>query len=339
MNNKSVRESKFEKFLKRIFITIGVLFAFTFFNLWYNGNLGVISVFLKNPKLQVFTIVLSAILLEAFPFILLGAIISGIIEVYVSEEKLEKLFPKNKFLSSVIGSFLGMFFPVCSCGNVPVGRRLLSKGINKTGGISYMLSSPIINPITILSTAIAFSYSKEMVLGRIFFTFISVLIISFILGFTKGEILKQDYTKASCEIHHHDFSKLEQIFHHAENDFLVMGRYLVLGATIAALFQTFVSRQVFLSLASNKILSVLLMQVLGISLSLCSFADAFVASSFTHLPSVSKIVFMVAGPITNISLMILYSGTFTKKFTLKLIISAFITIFLLGIISIQFFGG
>jgi len=339
MHTKIAKESKFEKFLKRIFITIGVLLAFTFFNLWYNGNLTIVFTFLKNPKLQVFTIVLSAILLEAFPFILLGAIISGIIEVYVSQEKVEKLFPKNRFLSAVVGSFLGILFPVCSCGNVPVARRLLSKGINRTGGISYMLASPIINPVTILSTAIAFSYSKEIVFGRIFFTLISVVIISSILSFTKGEILKTDYTKAKCEIHHHHFSKIEQVFHHAEEDFLLMGRYLVLGATIAAIFQTFISRQVFLSLASNKFLSVFFMQVLGISLSLCSFADAFVASSFTHLPSISKIVFMVAGPTANITLMILYSGTFNKKFTTKLIITAFITVFALGVIFSNIIGG
>lgn len=326
------KEGKFEKFLKKFLIITGVFVIFAIFNLWNTGNIGIISEFLKNAKLQVFTIIITAILLEAFPFILLGAIISGIIEVFVPQEKLEKLFSKNKFLSSFIGSFLGIFFPVCSCGNVPVARRLLRKGIVTSGGISYMLAAPIINPITFLSTAIAFSISKSIIFGRFFIAFLVSTIAGIILGREK-EILKEETVETPCEIHHHSFSKIERIFFHAETDFLLMGKYLVLGATIAALFQTFVSREAFLSLSSNKILSVILMQILGMALSLCSFADAFVASSFTHLPSISKIIFMVAGPMVNVALIILYAGTFKKKFTLKLIITVSLLVVLFGVIG------
>ena len=199
-----------------------------------------------------------------------------------------------------------------------------------------MLASPIINPITILSTLIAFSYSGRIASGRVLLTFISAVIISLIVSNEK-DIIKEETSKECC-VHGHNLSTAEKIFHHAENDFLLMGRYLVLGAIAAGIFQTFISREAFISLAENRVLSVFLMQILGILLSLCSFADAFVASSFTHLPSFSKIAFMVAGPMMNITVSILYAGTFKRKFVLKLLFSTFFVVLILGIIG-AFTGG
>jgi len=325
---------KQESPLTRAVVIFGIFFFIALLNMWNSGNLGFL---LKNPKLQIFTIVITAILLEAIPFILIGAIISGTIEVFVSEEKIKMAFPQNRFLSAITGALLGILFPVCSCGNVVVARRLLKKGVPASGGLSYMLASPIINPITILSTFIAFSYSLRIVMGRILLAFISAVVASLILSTKNYVPLKE--CEEDHHIHHSHLSKVEQVFHHAESDFLLMGRYLVLGAFAAAIFQTFVSRQAFLSLAGNKVLSVFLMQILGILLSLCSFADAFVASSFVHLPAFSKIAFMVAGPMTNITVSILYAGTFKKSFVLKLILTLFITIFILGVIGTYITGG
>ncbi len=329
-------KKKKENFISRILLVAGIFFFLLIVNLWNSGNLGVIPQVLKNPKLQVFTIVVTAILLEAIPFILLGAIISGMIEVFVSEEKLSKILPRNRFLSAIAGSFLGILFPVCSCGNVVVAKRILKKGVSPSGGLSYMLASPIINPITILSTLIAFSYSGRIAFGRVLLTFLAAVIVSLVVSNEK-DIIKEDASTECC-VHNHNLSNIEKIFHHAENDFLLMGRYLVLGAIAAGIFQTFISREAFISLAENRVLSVFLMQILGILLSLCSFADAFVASSFTHLPPFSKIAFMVAGPMMNITVSILYLGTFKKKFVLKLLPTIFIVVLILGILG-TFTGG
>ncbi len=330
---------KSENILRKFFIITGIVLVLLLNNLWYSGQLGVIPQILKNPQLQVFTIIITAILLEAFPFILIGALISGIMEVLVPGEKIRKIFSGNGLMSAIGSPFLGMLFPVCSCGNVVLAKGLLKKGALPSRVITYMLASPIINPVTIMATLLAFSYNKGIVLGRILVTFAASLIIPFILRSSlKGNILKDEPEKMHCEHQHGSFSKIEKIFHHAEIDFLLMGRYLVMGAVAAALFQTFIPRAAFLSLARNQILSVFLMEILGISLSLCSFADAFVASSFTNLPDISKIVFMVAGPMTNITVAILYLGTFKKKFVIRLILTAFVVLFLLGF-AVALIGG
>ncbi|MCB6520510.1 permease, partial [Parabacteroides distasonis] len=64
------------------------------------------------------TIFLS-IVIEAIPFVLLGCLISGALQVYLTPERVQKILPNNKFLAILVGSFLGFFFPSCECGIVP----------------------------------------------------------------------------------------------------------------------------------------------------------------------------------------------------------------------------
>ena len=64
------------------------------------------------------------IFIEAVSFLLLGALISGLIGAFVSNDDMAKLVPHNPIASVLIGSLLGFIFPVCECGVVPVTRRL-----------------------------------------------------------------------------------------------------------------------------------------------------------------------------------------------------------------------
>ena len=70
-----------------------------------------------------------SIFFESLPFLLLGSLISAIIETFVSNERMAKLIPKNKFLGSIVGVFLGFFLPACDCAVIPVSKRLLKKKV------------------------------------------------------------------------------------------------------------------------------------------------------------------------------------------------------------------
>jgi len=76
--------------------------------------------------LQLNTIFIS-IIIEAFPFIVVGAFISALIEVFVSENTLLRMLPKNRYLSVIAASFMGVLFPGCECGIVPIVSRLIKK--------------------------------------------------------------------------------------------------------------------------------------------------------------------------------------------------------------------
>lgn len=68
-------------------------------------------------------------------------------------------------LAAGIGS--GFILPTCECGVVPIVRRLMRKGVPPFMAIAYMLAAPIVNPVVLASTYLAFRGSLTMVLARI----------------------------------------------------------------------------------------------------------------------------------------------------------------------------
>jgi uncharacterized protein len=116
-----------------------------------------------QPQLSnAFTIFLS-LLVEALPFLLLGVIFSGVLSFLVSERRLVSLLPRNPILGAIVGSGIGFLFPVCECGNIPVARRLLIRGVPAPVAISFLFAAPTINPIVIWVTWTAFRDQPEIV--------------------------------------------------------------------------------------------------------------------------------------------------------------------------------
>src|SRR5688572_7005205 len=110
-----------------------------------------------TPNLEAFSYALLSILFEGIPFLLLGSIISGIVDVFVSTERITKLMPKSAVGSVFLSGLLGMIFPICECGSVVVVRRFIRKGLPVACAVAYMLAAPIVSPIVAISTFKAFS--------------------------------------------------------------------------------------------------------------------------------------------------------------------------------------
>lgn len=302
--------------------------------------------FLENPQLNTFTIVLSAILMEALAFNILGSVVSGIIEMYISNEQMQKFIPKNQFLALVSGAGLGLIFPVCECGVVAVVRRLIKKGLPLPIAISYMVATPIINPIVMISTIVATKLDWRIVIGRPVMGIIAAVAIGFLAGKIGG---KESLFKSekSGKLHSHEWEEDDQecipnvecaenqtqkimgVFQYASDDFFEIGKYLIIGATLAALLQSLVPREILNSISMNPILSILGMMLLAFVLSICSEADAFVARSFVQFSASAKLAFLVLGPMLDIKLVFMFFATFKKKLVLTLVIIMPIIVFIL----------
>ena len=137
-----------------------------------------------EAKAKDFILIFTSILYEALPFIILGAVLAGILEELVPQGLIPRLglhvarllkrilprpffrfavFPPLKFLARnrpiqiILSAWLGLLFPMCECGIIPVMRRLLRKGLPLSCCVSYLLAGPIINVVVMLSTFMAFS--------------------------------------------------------------------------------------------------------------------------------------------------------------------------------------
>lgn len=161
-------------------------------------NLGTLGEMLVESSLmngiQGFSIIFMSIILEAMPFVMLGAFVASIIQIFVSEQTITKLIPKNKFLGLLIASLMGFVFPVCECAIVPIMRRLLKKGVPLHIGVTFMLAVPIANPVVLLSTYYAFAGDMKMVLLRGVLGMTGAILVGYIIGqLQKGENpLKED---------------------------------------------------------------------------------------------------------------------------------------------------
>src|SRR5262249_10588040 len=82
-------------------------------------------------------------LYEAMPFIVLGALIAGLLEELLPQRLISRLLPRNRLGAISLGACLGLVFPMCECGIVPVMRRLLRKGLPLSCCTSYMLARRI----------------------------------------------------------------------------------------------------------------------------------------------------------------------------------------------------
>ena len=131
-----------------------------------------------------FTLFIS-LLVEAIPFLLLGVLLSSSLLLLVDEQNLSDKLPKNPFLAALVGSCIGFLFPVCECGNVPVARRLLLKGVSPAVAIAFLLAAPTINPVVIWSTWVAFNGQPQIVILRVVFSLTIAVVIGCLFGWQK----------------------------------------------------------------------------------------------------------------------------------------------------------
>ncbi|WP_102345152.1 permease [Bacillus sp. Marseille-P3661] len=311
---------------------IGVLLYFLSFGKVIEINVGTV---LPNSFKQLNTIFLS-ILIEAIPFVLIGVLIAGFIQIFITEEHIKRWIPKNKVMAITMSCVVGALFPACECGIVPIVRRLISKGVPIYAGIGFMLTGPLINPIVILSTYMAFGNDLNMASLRMGIGFLAALAIALIVSLffknnqLKPSVISSDVNSRLKNKQQPFFDKIEHMLRHSIDEFFDMSKYLILGAFVAAFVQTYVSTKSLLLLGDGFIASTIVMMGLAYFLSLCSEADAFIGASFRSVFSSSSILaFLIYGPMIDLKNTIMLLSVFKTKFVFILLTIITFTVFVL----------
>ncbi|MBY0094345.1 hypothetical protein BTA37_29270 [Priestia megaterium] len=289
---------------------------------------------MSSSLLQMNTIFIS-ILIEALPFILLGVIISGIIQIFVTDEMMAKAIPKNKFGAIVLASVIGALFPACECGIVPITRRLMAKGVPLYAAIPFMLTGPIINPVVLFATFVAFGNDWKIMIERGVVAFLVSLIVGLILAFQ----FKTPQVKNEIHVHAASKNMSEKIgdaLKHTIDEFFSVGKFVIIGGLIAAAMQTYVKTSTLMALGHGVVSSNVVMMGLSYILSLCSSADAFIASSFRSTFNDSAVIaFLVFGPMFDIKNTLMMLSQFKTKFVFSLFIYVFILVLVLSLLIVH----
>jgi len=304
-------------------------------------------------KFNDFLILVLGLIVEAFPFIIVGTLISLFLDVFIKKDIFYKILPKNKILSHFFISLFGIFLPVCECGNVPVVRKFLLKDLKLSHALSFLFAAPIINPITIWTTYTAFNFDTSFVFLRILGALLISTCIGYIFSFTKDDkkYLSDEFYKDVCthdhskgHSHSHDHSHNHDHSHPEDNnirvyidlfikEFVIVMHAMVIGSIIAGIFQTFVPRSFLLYFGEHPILSVLMMILLSFVISICATVDAFFALSFvSSFTKGSLLSFLVFGPMIDIKLLSMLKSTFTTRLLVMLTTLIFLLSFSFGLI-------
>jgi len=302
----------------------------------------------------------SSILWEAFPFIVLGALIAGILEEVVPQQAIAKIVPKNLLLAVGMGGLLGLIFPMCECGIVPVMRRLLRKGMPLGTCVAYMMAGPIINLVVIGSTIAAFGphrLAEHMTILRVG--------MGFMVAVSTGLIVQMQYRKLgdsllnplarpqrdepgridlplTPDLHPAEaragekrplMQRLGNISETALHDFKDIMVFLMLGALLASFANLWISREKMMDLSTSyPALAILAMMGLAIIMCLCSEADAFVAASFTTMHPAAKLAFLVLGPMFDLKLLVMFTRVFRRRLIIIIALSAIVQVFVYSMI-------
>jgi uncharacterized protein len=301
-----------------------------------------------------FRIIFSSLLLQAVPLVMMGAFVAALIGAFVPGSVFTRLARLPEPLQIPAAAVAGFAFPVCECGSVPVARRLVARGVIPSAAVTFMLAAPILNPIVIASTFIAYRGRDilwPMVLGRAGLGFAAAMAVGWVIGPRRDDFLRQVPTEdlSACGYHEdgpgcacgetHDCDRRReprrrQFCNYLAGDFAFMGRFLILGAAVAAALQTVVPQSILGSVADTPVVSILTMMALAFALSLCSESDAFVAASFVQFGVGPQLAFLVFGPMMDAKLAFLYNATFSKGF-LRTVVGVAAAVTLVGTLWVE----
>ncbi|MGZ4525436.1 MAG: permease [Mycobacterium sp.] len=268
-----------------------------------------------NAVLSTAGTVFCGVFVQAIPFLVLGVVLSGLIAVFVSPERLARWLPRSPAMAVLAAGAGGAALPGCECGSVPVARRLFGDG-RATGAaaLTFMLAAPAINPVVLVATAVAFPGAPRMVVARMGASLLTAVIMGWAWSrWGRPEWITRRLPASGVRTE----SRWVVFAEAARHDFLQAASYLVLGAAAAAALHVMVPQWVFAHLAANPILAVLAMAALAVVLALCSEADAFVAASMTMVPLLPRLVFLVVGPAVDVKLFAMQVGMFGRAFATR----------------------
>lgn len=285
------------------------------------GIVAASPVFLRN---------FSGLAFETLPFLLIGSLLSSFISVFVPGETLKRLQTKRAWLGICAFSLIGAFLPVCECAIVPLARRLRGKGVRSSAALAFMLAAPIVNPITLLSTAAAFGPNSRMWLFRLCLGLCAALCVALAVEVLErhgalGPIdpeagpryrpLPSPMAAAGWGLHQPKRARagiaqrLEASLLHASGEFFDSSRYVLLGILCAAGLKALVDPRAISRALALPGLALCGGGLSAFVLSLCSSADAFVARSLFYPQSpVAAMAFLVLGPMLDIKNLFMLSA-------------------------------
>jgi hypothetical protein len=295
---------------------------------------------------------------ESAVYMLFGFFVAGILYVFVKPEIIGRYLGKGRVRPVLVAALAGIPIPLCSCGVLPVAAGLKRQGANNGATMAFLISTPesgidsipltfalmdpiiaLIRPVAAFITAIVTGFSENILLptkssseDNMSQTACSGLggCCSSTFG-TLSEPAEKPFTTKIV-------SGLKFAFVDLLGD---IGKWFLLGIFLAGIIIFMIPDSLFESYLDNNVAAMLVMLMAGIPMYVCATASTPIAAALVlkGLNPGAALVFLLAGPATNIASISMISGLFGKKSLLIYLGSIAICSIVLGLFTDMLYYG
>ncbi len=281
--------------------------------------------FIDAPRSAALVTVFVSVMVQALPFLVLGTVLSAAITAFVPSSFFERALPRKPVAAVPVAGVAGAVLPACECGSVPVAGALIRRGVAPAAAFAFLLASPAINPIVLISTAVAFPGEPMMVLARFVASLLTAVGMGWLwLRLGKPEWLTPAQPGRGKGSDAHTERGWDAFWVACRHDVVQAGGYLVIGAFAAALLNVTVPPHWLEAVADSGLFSIVALALLAVLLSICSEADAFVAASLSQFSFTARLAFLVVGPMVDLKLFAMQVGSFGPRFAVRFAPATFV---------------
>jgi uncharacterized membrane protein YraQ (UPF0718 family) len=272
-------------------------------------------------------------LLESSIYIIFGLLVSGVLRVFLNPHSVAQHLGQSRFKSVFKAALLGIPIPLCSCGVLPAAMSLKKQGANTGATTAFLISTPesgvdsisityalldpimtVARPLAAFFTAVAAGFSENLLRRDNDDTHINADFSCPVDACCDGE----DCAPSEHRQHHTFANKIRAGLLYALNEIWDdLAPWFLVGLLLAGLISALVPAEIIGKFLGGGVKSMLLMLVFGIPLYICATASTPIAAALI-LKGVSPgaaLVFLLAGPATNVTSLTVLLGILGKRAT------------------------
>ncbi len=246
------------------------------------------------------------ILLELSPSLLLGLLLAGILQVYLPKGLIQRRLSRNNTRSVLEAVLLGVPMPLCSCGVVPTAIGLRNGGASKGAATGFLISTPQTGLDSILVSASFLGW--PFALFKVVAAFVTGMIGGLLVNATeKAQPVNPLATLPEMESDSPQKRHPFDVLRYAVFDLLAaIDLWLIVGILLAALIGWLVPDGALSDMTwTQGIGGMLIALAFSMPLYVCTTGSVPIAASLiaAGMPLGTALVFLMAGPATNIATM------------------------------------
>jgi hypothetical protein len=273
-----------------------------------------LSGFVDSAAAAAVATVFISIMVQALPFVVAGALLSAAVGAFVPATVLDRHLPTRPAAAVAAGGGAGVLLPAGTPTAVPAAAAMIRRGVAPGAALAYLLAASAINPIVLISTAVAFPGQPSMVAAR----FGAGLLVAVIMGWLWLWLRSGQPAWSPAPRAGDPPGRGWPAFWAACRDRVVQaGGFLVIGAFVAAVLTAAVPPRWLEATAAIPVFSAIALALLAVLLSICSEGGAFVAASLSQFSLTARLTFLVVGPVADLRVFSRHVGWFGASFAVR----------------------